>query len=244
MSLRIIFILPFLPVAAFAQQADPAIIELRETISKIVDVQTLESEERLGWEERKAEMAALLDLHRRELALLDEELEKVGQSAPGHVGSTEALKEEIESLKAARRTASEAAARTIPRTLSLAKRFPAPLQKDCETELATLTAWKTGDDPRPALQAELSVLAKADQFNRRLTRTAEIRGDREVETLYLGLAAAYYAGKGGNAGMGKPGPDGWTWTEQSGIAPQLEEIFATLDKKRPPSMVTLPLQID
>jgi hypothetical protein len=227
-----------------AQEADTTVAELRETISKIVDVQTRESGERLGWEERKAEMSALLDLHRRELALLDEELEKAGQSAPGHAESTEDLKAEIESLKAARRTASEAAARTIPRALSLAKRFPATLLKDCETELATLTAWKTGEDPRPALQAELSILAKADQFNRRLTRTAEIRGDREVETLYLGLAAAYYTGKGGNAGIGKPGPDGWTWTEQSGIAAQVAEIFATLDKKRPPSMVTLPLQID
>ncbi len=76
---------------------------------------------------------------------------KAGQSAPGHAESTEDIKAEIESLKAARRTASEAAARTIPRTIALAKRFPAPLLKDCESDLATLSSWKTGEDPRAGL---------------------------------------------------------------------------------------------
>jgi len=226
-----------------AQQPDAAVIELRETVSKIVDVQTMESKERLDWEARKAEMAALLDLHQRELALLNEELDKAGQSAPGHADSTEDLKAEIASLKAARRNASEAAARTIPRTLALSKRFPAPLQKDCETDLATLSTWKSGEDPRAALQAELSILSKADQFNRRLTRVADIRGNREVEVLYLGLAAAYYTGRGGNAGTGQPGPDGWVWNDQPGIADEINRIFDTLDKKRPPSMVKLPLEI-
>lgn len=241
---RTVIILILLTLPLRAQEKDPAIIELRETISKLVDVQTLESKERLDWEARKAEMAALLELHQRELELLDEELEKAGQSAPGHADSTKDLEAEITSLKAARRTASEAAARTIPRTLALAKRFPALLQQDCESDLATLSAWNTGEDPRAALQAELSILANADQFNRRLTRAPDIRGNREVEVLYLGLAAAYYTGKGGNAGTGRPGPDGWAWTEQPGIASEIEIIFDTLDKKRPPAMVTLPQKID
>jgi hypothetical protein len=236
-------ILCFLSLRLAAQETGLEFIELRETISKIVDTRTLESKERLDWEAGKAEMAALLELHQRELGLLNEELEKAGQSAPGHADSTEDLKAEIESLKAARRTASEAAARTIPRTLALSKRFPAPLQKDCETDLATLSTWKSGEDPRPALQAELSIFAKADQFNRRLTRVADIRANREVEVLYLGLAAAYYTGRGGNAGTGHPGPDGWVWNEQPGIADEINRIFDTLDKKRPPSMVKLPLEI-
>ena len=91
-------ILLFLTLAARAQDTDASVIELRETISKIVDVQTMESGERLGWEARKAEMAALLELHRKEIALLDGELAVAGQSAPGHQTSTEDLKSEIEAL--------------------------------------------------------------------------------------------------------------------------------------------------
>lgn len=241
---RLLSIALFLPLSLKAQEPDPAVVELRETISKIIDVQMTESEERLDWEARKTEMSRLLDLHQRELKLLDEELEKAGQSAPGHSETTEELKAGITALKAARRTASEAVARTTPRTLALAKRFPAPLLASCETELATLNSWKAADDPREALQAELSILAKADQFNRRLTRVADIRGNREVEVIYLGLAAAYYTGNGSNSGSGRPGPDGWIWTEKPKIHSEISKLFDTLDKKRPPAMITLPLKID
>ena len=226
-----------------AQEADSSVIELRETISKIVDTQTLESKERLDWQARQAEMQALLELHQQELTLLNEELEKAGQSAPGHDNSTETLKSEIETLKASRRATAEAVARNVPRTIALTKRFPAPLLKDTEPELVTLTSWKSSDEPREALQSIISLLAKAHQFNRRLTRVSEIRDNREVEVLYLGLARAFYADRKGNAGIGQPGPDGWTWKAEAEIHSELTTALATLDKKLPPTMVKLPLQI-
>ncbi|MEP2775611.1 MAG: DUF3450 family protein [Luteolibacter sp.] len=226
-----------------AQETDPAVIELRETISKIVDTQTLETKERLDWQIRKAEMQALLELHQRELALLDEELEKAGQSAPGHEGSTESLKSEIEALKASRRATAEAVARNVPRAIALAKHFPTPLLKDTGPELAALGAWKPSNEPREALQSIISLLAKAHQFNRRLTRVSEIRDNREVEVLYLGLARAFYADRKGNAGIGQPGPDGWTWQARPEIHSELTTALATLDKKLPPTMVKLPLEI-
>ncbi len=226
-----------------AQETDPAVIELRETISKIVDTQTLESKERLDWQARKAEMQALLELHQNELTLLDEELEKAGQSAPGHDDSTETLKSEIETLKASRRATAEAVARNVPRAIALAKRFPAPLLKDADPELATLAAWKSSDEPREALQSIISLLAKAHQFNRRLTRVSEIRDNREVEVLYLGLARAFYADRKGNAGIGQPGPDGWSWKSRPEIHSELTTALATLDKNLPPTMVKLPLEI-
>lgn len=241
--LFLIFSFILFSLGLHAQITDPAIVELRQSISKIVDTQTLESEERLEWESRKAEMAALLDLHQRELKLLDEELSAAGQSAPGHAETTETLASEIETLKAARRLASEAVARNAPRALALAKSFPPPLLKDAEPEIASLQASKPSDEPREALQAILSMLAKAHQFNRRFTRHFEVREGREVEVLYLGLARAYYAGSGDSAGTGQPGPDGWTWQPRPKLRRELLTAFDILDKKRPPAMVTLPFQI-
>jgi len=240
---RTAVILLFLSIRLAAQETDPAVIELRETISKIVDTQSLESKERLDWQARKAEMQALLELHQRELALLDEELEEAGQSAPGHHESTESLKSEIETLKSSRRATAEAVARNVPRAIALAKCFPAPLLKDTEPELANLTAWKSSDEPREALQSVISLLAKAHQFNRRLTRVSEIRDNREVEVLYLGLARAFYADSEGSAGIGQPGPDGWTWQSRPEIHSGLITALAALDKKLPPTMVKLPLEI-
>lgn len=228
---------------ATAMAAEPDVTALRETISKIVDTQTLESKERKDWESRKAEFAALLELHRKEIALLDEELEKAGQSAPGHGESADTMKQEIESLKQTRRLATEAVARNVPRAIALTKRFPDPLRKECEVEIAALTAWVAADEPREALQSILSVLTKAQQFDRRLTRATEIRDGREVDILYLGLARAFYADKKQGAGIGEPGTEGWKWSSKPEIRTELLAAFDSLDKKRPPTMVRLPLEI-
>lgn len=239
---RLIAILLILPVSA--QQTETTVVELRETISKIVDVQAMESKERLDWETRKNEISALLELHRRELALISEELEKAGASAPSHDEATSEMKEEIASLKASRRLTAEAVARNVPRVISLAKRFPAPLITETEPELATLRSWQASDEPREALRSILALLAKAEQFNRRFTRTTEIRDNREVQVLYLGLAQAFYADRSDKAGIGRPGPEGWTWKPLPEIRSELITAFEALDKKRPPTMVNLPLEIN
>jgi hypothetical protein len=94
---------------------------------------------------------------------------------------------------------------------------------------------------RDALRALLATVSKAEAFNRRVTRTREVRNGREVDVLYLGLARAYYLGAG-TAGLGQPGPDGWTWHEQPDLASPLKNALAVLDKKRPPETVRLPVQ--
>lgn len=241
---RIFLTISFLSLTLLhAEPEDAAVIELRETISKIVDLQTTESEERLDWKARKDEFAALLDLQARELKLLDEELNKAGQSAPSHSEATEEIKTEIAALKQARSLATEAVSRNLPRIISLAKRFPQPLLKEAEIELATLSAWKPADEPRDALRSILTLLAKAEQFNRRFTRSNEIRDGREVDVLYLGLAQAFYMDQKDQAGIGKPGDNGWEWKSNPEIRSELSKAFETLDKKRPPTMVTLPLEI-
>jgi hypothetical protein len=45
------------------------------------------------------------------------------------------------------------------------------------------------------------------------------------------------------AGIGQPGADGWEWKSKPEIRSELTVAFETLDKKRPPAMVTLPLEI-
>jgi hypothetical protein len=234
----------FLPLSTLlAEEPDPAIHELRETISKVIDVQSLESKEKLDWEARKKEISALLELHQRELSLISEELEKDGSSAPSHEEETTKLESQISELKEIRKLTSEAVARNVPRTLSLTKRFPSPLIKEIEPELAALNDWKPSDEPRDALRSILAILAKAEQFNRRFTRTTEVIDNREVHILYLGLAQAFYTDRKEKSGIGLPGQDSWSWESDPEIRSALVTAFETIDKKRPPTMVTLPLQI-
>lgn len=243
MNHRLAFFFLLAAICANGQDTAPAVAELRETISKIVDVQTLESKERLDWESDKAEFAALLELHARELKLLDEELTKAGNSAPSHEEATAEMKTQIANLKKVRGLAAEAVARNIPRITQIAKRFPSPLTKEAETEIANLQNWKPSDEPRDALRSILEILAKAEQFNRRITRTTEILDGREVQVLYLGLGQAFYMDRKDQAGVGQPGPEKWEWKSSPEIRSELTAAFDTLDKKRPPAMVTLPLEI-
>lgn len=238
-----------LSVSRAQEAADPgaqeaAVVELRAAISKLVDVQTLESKERNDWQARRASFESLLELHQRELKLLDEELAQAGTTAPAYEEQTTELKAGIEELKQARALAAEAVARTLPRLIQLAARFPEPLRLEVETELADLEAHRAEDEPRDALLTMLSVIDKAEQFNRRFTRSTEVHQGSEVQVLYLGLAQAYYMNRSDKAGVGRPGPQGWVWKSRREIRDSLEAAFDIMDKKRPPATVILPLTLD
>lgn len=238
-----------MPMAWAQQEVDPrvrdaAIVELREAISKLVDVQTLESKERHDWEVQQRTLGELLELHRRELALLEEELAEAGATAPAHEEQTAELKAGIKELKEARSLAAEAVVRNLPRLIRLAAQFPQPLQLETQGELADLAAFQPVDEPRDALLSMLSVIDKAEQFNRRFTRSTEVHEGSEVQVLYLGLAQAYYLDRGDKAGIGRPGPEGWRWKSDPDIRNALQAAFDILDKKRAPAVVTLPLTLD
>lgn len=240
------FALLSLAAAPVTARGDEAVrlATLRETIASIVDVQTRASQELRDWEARKATMADLLDLHRREIELLSEELGESGRSAPGHDDSVTEARDEIAALGEARARVADAVSRARPRMLALAGRFPAPLADDCRSELATLAAWEPGGEPRDALQPMLGVLAKAAQFNRRISRAMATVEGREVEVLHLGLARAFYADRGGNAGIGLPAADGWQWRPDPTLNRAILRAFEILDQKRPPTRVELPLHIE
>lgn len=231
------------PLWAQETEPDTAVVELRATIGKIVDAETQRSREVADWEARKQEMGMLLEVHRKELELLTEELDKAGASAGGFDERKQAAEADLAKLKEARRVVKEAVVKAKPRALALAKRLPAPLKEEVEVDRQILEAWTAEAEAREGLQAILAIVANAERFNRRITRTEEERDGREVEVLYLGLARAYYADRSGHAGVGVPGKDGWEWTANPALSGELRNAFSQLDRKLPPKVVNLPVQI-
>lgn len=235
----------FLKQPILADAADRATIEmLRETISGLVDLQSQASKEAREWEARRDSMLELIEIHQREIALIDEELEKSGRSAPGHAEAVSEAKVEIARLKEARGNMLGVIERVRPRVLQLAGRFPLPLVKEINAEMALLGSWKSGQEPREALQAVLGVLSKASQFNRRVSRSKESIDGREVDVIYLGLAVGYYADRGGSAGVGRAGEAGWEWSADPALNRQVLRAFDILEQKQPPSRIDLPLMIE
>ena len=173
----------------------------------------------------------------------EKELAAAGGAAGGYDEAKRGAEEAIGGLRWVRTVAGEVVARSKPRALALAGRFPAPLADEVKVDRVKLESWQAGDEPRDGLQAILGMVAKAEQFNRRIRRSREVRDGQEVEVIYLGLARAYYVGRNGDAGVGEPGPEGWNWTANKAIAGEVEKALAQLDKKRPPELVELPVKI-
>lgn len=218
--------------------------EMRSTITGIVELQSQASKENRDWEARRDAMAELMELHRREISLLDEELKQSGRSAPGHAKAVESAEQEISRLREVRSKMVEVIEQTRPRVIALANRFPRPLRQEIEPDFATLDSWDRGDEPRDALQAMLGILSKASQFNRRITRSLEVVDSREVEVFYLGLARAYYADRSSAAGIGRPASTSWEWRSEPGLNRRVLKAFEILDQKQPPSRIDLPLIIE
>ncbi|MGE9267727.1 MAG: DUF3450 family protein [Verrucomicrobiales bacterium] len=228
-----------------AQESGPRaeVVELREVISKMVEVKSQTSAEKSDWAERKEAITDLLELHQKERKLLSEELEEAGTSAQPFDEKKQAAEAAIAELKVLRQETSQVVVKERERSLSLLNRLPAPLQEELLAERDTLEGWRPGDEPRKALQAILGVVGQATQFNRRVTVVNEERGGEEVAVLYLGLARAYYASPAGKAGIGEPGATGWEWTERDALHGAVRNALDQLDEKRPPELVKLPLQV-
>lgn len=218
--------------------------ELRGTISGIVELQSQASRELREWQARRDVMVELMELHRQEIKLLDEELGESGRSAPGHAEAVESANREIARLRQVRFEMVDAIERLRPRVVALTARFPRPAHDEIESELGTLSSWSRGNEPRDAMQAMLAILSKASQFNRRISRSHEVVDSREVEVVYLGLARAYYADRSGVAGIGTPGVAGWEWRPDPALNRRILRAFDILNQKQPPARIDLPLDIE
>jgi hypothetical protein len=65
----------------------------------------------------------------------------------------------------------------------------------------------------------------------------------EVKTIYVGLAQAYYVSGGGEAGIGRPTPEGWQWQPQNDIARDVLTVLEVLEGKHSPTFVPLPVSV-
>ncbi len=229
--LALLFLLVAGSLPALAEQA---IGDFRSKMEKWVETRQLISEERTEWQadreslrstqrllkERKAALEAdvaeleatstVADDDRRDLLLKRAEYQR----------SAQVLKDRIREMEEA--------------VLALAPQLPVPLQDKLEMLLVQIP-----DNPETTklqlgqrLMNVLGVLAQAEKFNSTATFVGETRpledGQRvQVRTLYWGLGQAVYVDTPGRiAGIGRPGIDGWSFTNDESVA---EEAKLLLD---------------
>ena len=95
----------------------------------------------------------------------------------------------------------------------------------------------------------LGILNELNKANSEITVSYEVRKmadgtTSEVQVIYLGLAQAYYLSPRGEAGVGRPGDDGWQWTPAPQAADAILRALEIVQGKQSPEFVPLPLTIN
>jgi hypothetical protein len=99
------------------------------------------------------------------------------------------------------------------------------------------------------LQNVVGIVNEVDKFNAAVTVVSEVQknpsdAEVQVETMYVGLAQAYFVDKAGDyAGVGLPSGQGWQWMPKNELAGKIQKSIAMYKNAAPADFVSLPVQI-
>jgi hypothetical protein len=233
------------------QAAELSPEDVAEMLTRWQEIQLLIGEERrnrkLGLELLNSEVEMLSD----EIASLTERLEADQSSIAEADTQREELLAQNEELKSVAGEFEESIRVYEARLKALLPGLPAPLSARIEPVAKNLP--EDPENTEQSLAARfvtiLGILNEVDKFNQEIHVEVELRdlgngASAEVTVLYLGISRAYYVTNDGlNAGVGVPSPEGWTWTPDSSIAPQVALAIAIQRNEKPAAYVQLPLSI-
>ncbi len=225
--------------------------ETRTALDQWVETRQLISKTRTDWQSDKALLEQTIALYERELGTIDEQMSKVSTN------NTQVAKERAEaealqaSSQAALEKAKESAGRLEAQIQGLVPQLPVPLQDTLKKDLARIPSDPANTKMLAAerMQTVVGILNEIDKFNNALSVFSERRKNAQgeevsVETLYVGLGAAYFVNDSGDfAGMGAPGAKGWEWTIRPELAPRLQEAMKMYRNERTAQFVSLPVAI-
>ncbi len=173
-----------------------------------------------------------------------------------NVTASEAKRAELAARNEALRAASAVLATSIgdleARTRSLIDRLPRPIVDRVDPLARRLP---NPDEPGDASLSEryanvIGILNEIDKFNREVhvvseSRTLASGATAVVEVMYVGLGHAYYVTeKRDAAGIGRPGPDGWTWTPVNQAADAVAQAIAVQKNEAPAAFTPLPIKMN
>ncbi len=237
--------------AVVGNATESSLAKTRTTLEQWVETRQLISKTRSDWQTDKETLEQTRQLFDRELQQVAEQMGKLSTN------STQVDKERTEA-EAALKSSNEALDRAKQFTAGfegklakLVPQLPVPLQEIIKPLLTRLPA-DTAATKMPVterVQVLVGILNEVDKFNNAVNLFSEKRKNEKgeevaVETVYVGLGAAYFVNDANNfAGTGAPGPNGWEWAIKSEIASPVREVVRIYRNERPAQFVTLPVTI-
>lgn len=230
--------------------AESSYVETRSTLEKWVETRQLISRTRADWLNSKEMLQQNAQLFERELQAVREQSAKLttnnSQIDKERREAESAKQAAEESLGRARLFASE----FETQVRALVPSFPAPLQEALKPLLLRIpTDANTKMTSAERMQVLVGILNEVDKFNSAISvfneKQRNAKGEEmAVETVYVGLGAAYFANEAGDfAGLGSPGANGWEWQMRNDLGPSVREVIRIYRNEHPAQFVSLPAVI-
>lgn len=243
---------PLLAMPAFAETGEAdAIDSTRSTLAKYVETKQIISKEKQDWQLGKEVLEQRIALLEGEIASLRDKIAEARSGINEAASKQRELVNDNEEYRAAAVALVETIGGLEATTRRLLVAVPEPLATRVEPLSRKLPkeAGETTLSLSQRFQNVLGILNEVNKFNGEITVVRELRDlpdgtQSEVETLYMGLAQAYYvAPDGATAGTGVPGPEGWSWKAANELAGEIARTIAILQNEDVPAYVSLPVEV-
>ncbi len=251
MPFKTLFFPVFLPLLCLAS-VFPSMASVKEThklIEEWVETELLISEESNQW---RAEKAALIDLEEA----LSQEIVELDKGLATFENEETNLEEARAKLMARKQEAEKSTLalyeglKTLQTEIDkLFKILPAPLRNKLSPfrEKLGREGKETNLPLRKRLEIAVSILQSIHLFNRSVTMervefTLDDDKSREFLVLYFGLGVGYFVNESGTvAGFGKPIENGWKWTRQDDLGPEISTGIDMMNNRTLPRFLELSL---
>ncbi len=246
----VIFVSGFFSAVGVSAQP-PSVEDSRDSVQKWIQARKLISKENSDWIEDKAILEESVRVFEKESQSIEEDIEAARKESGQTRGEYQKLKAENLDIVNAMEKVESMVIAYEQQVRDLISRLPLALQ-DRLTPLTNRlpgSSEKSGVPVTARMQLLVGILGEIEKFQNSITVVNEIRevgeGESvEVETIYLGLAQAFYTDQEGiHAGRGVPGPDGWVWENQQGLGSTIRRVIDQYQEKATASFVPLPLSI-
>jgi hypothetical protein len=238
-------------VGHLAWASERPLDEARSALEQWVQTRQLVAKTQSDWAAEREVLEASVRMFERELKELGTKMAALGESSSQVANEREQLEAEKALLGEASAVAQELAHGLEQRVQELVGQLPEPLVQRIRPLLDRFPEDSAATRLRAAerLQTLLGVLNEIDKFNGSISVESEIRPgpdgrEVQVETLYLGLAQAYFVGEGGKfAGVMVPMAGGWKATERDDLGPVIGRAIAMYRNQEPAALLALPFEV-
>jgi hypothetical protein len=239
-------------VASSPEEIMKLIQASRESLAKWMETQKIIAQEEANWKTAKVALDGRIALLQQEISEFEGKVSKSDTDIKAEETRKANLERELASARAAPKTLLDGAAFIEDRLKAMKPLLPGPVFVKVQQLYQRIP-----DDPNTTkaslaerYQNILGILNETDKANNDIMVTSEVRDipgvqPAEVETIYVGLAQAYFVNADRDfAGYGHPVNGKWQWTRQDELSGEIAHILSIMKSKGKPHFIHLPAKLD